>query len=965
MTSTGMTTGILNALMQLFALFAAGGNGREALWGRQAASRYLRSRLTKNISDEYLLKYDLILNKFNAVSSSGMAEKNLAKLSVKLMRTCQEINRQLDRKERLIVYARLVEFTKATNQPIDSESFLTHVADALHLPQDIIERIDGLICGNLEDSSGVMRIPVGSESEVRAVQAHDEDLFFVLWNGNEAATLNSVPFPVGLVMPFTPGSVIKSKDGETLFFSELARRLLHAQPKSPLHLEAIQLAHEFKRPATQALHPLNLRLQGGMLVGMMGASGSGKSTLLNLLNGNLTPTSGRVLLNGVDLHAEPDQVKGTIGYVAQEDVLFSELTVFENLRYAASLSFRDAEDSWLDAQTDALLGRLGLFQTRNLKVGSVLDKTISGGQRKRLNIALELIRSPRVLFVDEPTSGLSSRDSEHIMDLLKELTHRGTLVVVVIHQPSSDIFKLFDHLLILDTGGYPVYQGNPMHSLAYFKSISEEVSAHEVICSSCGHVNPEHVFNILEARMVDEWGHLTDIRKIPPSEWHAAYLASSAHAEIRDNQRDESGGLPEFKSPKWGKQFLTFLARDWRTKTANRSYLLLNLLEAPVLSGVLALFLRFHVGDSSGYSFGNSENFPQFLFISVIVALFIGLSISAEEIIRDRAVLRRERFLHLNWHAYVLSKVVMMWGWSALSAITFVVVAAEVMEIRDGLIWMVVILFSLGAFANMLGLFLSNVLNSVKVIYISIPLLIIPQIIFGGAIVRFDRFNPVFLGSRSIPWVGEMMASRWGFEALAVEFGRDNAMDAAVVNVNDRIERAAWRRDFWYRAVEGLKNPSLQSSEWKRARAELASWGYELGSTSSPESIRSAYRDAARAAFVERDSLRLALPNLTTLEAQYRNESLRDWLMQTDRTVRFREIEEGILPMGTMIHQDPEFLPAPAGGIGFYQPKKMLGSLKLSTPAYNMFVLWGMTIVLGIFISFPSWTERIRARLWQ
>ena len=958
MTSAGMTTGMLDALMRLFALFAAGGSGREAMWGRQAASRYLRGRLAKSTSDQYLLKYDHILSSFNARSAGATAEKTLAKLSVKLMRTCAEINQELELKERLVVYARLAEFTKATGQPVDSESFLINVAEALHLPVDIIRRIDALVSGEAE-ALEVQCFPLGDAAEVRAVRANEDDLFFVAWHGGDGATMNSVPFPTGVTMPFSPGSVIKAKSGESLFFSELARMLLHANPTEPLRLEARELAHRFVRPATQALHPLNLCVEGGMLVGLMGASGSGKSTLLNLLNGNIKPTSGQVMLNGFDLHDQPERAKGVLGYVAQEDVLFSELTVFENLRYAAALSFRGQSEEWLDDKTDAMLRRLGLLQARDLKVGSVMDKTISGGQRKRLNIALELIRSPRILFVDEPTSGLSSRDSEHIMDLLKELTHRGTLVVVVIHQPSSDIFKLFDHLLILDTGGYPVYQGHPMDSLAYFKNLSSDVSAAEINCVSCGHVNPEQVFNILEARMVDEWGHLTDIRKTQPEEWHHAYLSHIAPG-VRPEPLDETAEMDSFEPPSWGSQFRTFLARDLRAKSKNRSYLLLNLLEAPVLSGLLALFLRYAPATEGGvFGFGSNENFPQFLFISVIVALFIGLSISAEEIIRDRAVLRREQFLHLNWRAYFLSKVMVMWGWSAMSALSFVAVAAWVMKIQDALGWMFFILFSLGAFANLLGLFISSVMKSVKVIYISIPLLIIPQIIFGGAIVRFDRFNPMFLGERSVPWIGEIMASRWGFEALAVQLGRDNEFDAQFLDLNDRIERAAWRRDFWFRAVENLGKPNLQQAEWSRARAELQSWGWPADRLATPEDLRLAYREAAKQAFADRDALRAQMEDLQSAEIQHRNESLRDWMMQTDRTVRYRITGSGILPLGTMIHQHPNYLPEVSGGVGFYQPSKRLLGTTLPTPQFNMLVLWLMTATLGAAVAFQDRLKRI------
>ncbi|MBL0051261.1 MAG: ATP-binding cassette domain-containing protein [Bacteroidetes bacterium] len=161
----------------------------------------------------------------------------------------------------------------------------------------------------------------------------------------------------------------------------------------------------------------------------------------------------------------------------------------------------------------------GLTRNKRFKVGDPLNKTISGGQRKRLNIALELIRTPSILFVDEPTSGLSSLDSETVMDLLKQLAVSGKLVFVVIHQPSSEIYKLFDKLLILDTGGYPIYYGNAVDSLIHFKQHAMYADSDVSMCESCGNINPEQVFQ-LSKPVVDRLGKLTNSRKFLPTDGH-------------------------------------------------------------------------------------------------------------------------------------------------------------------------------------------------------------------------------------------------------------------------------------------------------------------------------------------------------------------------------------------------------------------------------------------------------------
>src|SRR5690606_11977822 len=357
------------------------------------------------------------------------------------------------------------------------------------------------------------------------------------------------------------------------------------------------------------LHTLDMAENSGRLIGIMGGSGSGKSTLLNVLNGNLTPTRGRVTINGVDVHRERDRIRGVIGHVSQDDLLIEELTVFQNLYYNARLCFGGASKEEITERVLRVLRSLGLYETKDLKVGSPLDKTISGGQRKRLNIALELIREPSVLFVDEPTSGLSSRDSEMIMDLLKELALKGRLVFVVIHQPSPDIFKLFDRLLLMDQEGHPVYHGDPVAPVVYFKRITGQAISVVRQCSACGNVNPEQIFNILEARMVDEYGNETDQRRISPEAWNEVYRAQAASQTV-EVPTELTVPRSTFTPPGRLKQMFIYFKRDLLSKLANRQYVVINLLEAPALAFLMSFFLKYHAVGGDGYIFRQNDNLP-------------------------------------------------------------------------------------------------------------------------------------------------------------------------------------------------------------------------------------------------------------------------------------------------------------------------------------------------------------------
>ncbi|HAD21123.1 MAG TPA: ABC transporter, partial [Opitutae bacterium] len=438
-----MTTGILDSLMRLFAVFAAGRSPREAMLGRQSANRYLSGRLSRSLTEDYLKRYDLALRELNKGMEPSFDEivlaKRTSKLSVKLLRICSRIQVELEMKDRLVMFLRLAEFARTSGTIDNGDSFLQGVADALHLPPLDALNIKALVKAEKNEIPNEMcqyfSMGFGHgdvSNELIGCRISLDDIFFIKYMGEEEVRLNGQLLPQLTCATMAQGSVLKDNSGHAIFFSDILRSCAkNSSNQIPVSFVAKDVAHFFSYPNEQALRPINLRAEQGELIGIMGASGSGKSTLLNILNGSETPSFGQVLLNGKSVYNSPESAAGCIGHIAQEDVLISELTVRENLRYSAALSLGHLDDQKIDEQVDDILKRIGLWDIRSLRVGSLMEKTISGGQRKRVNIALELIREPLVLFVDEPTSGLSSRDSEQIMDLLKELSLRGKLIFVV------------------------------------------------------------------------------------------------------------------------------------------------------------------------------------------------------------------------------------------------------------------------------------------------------------------------------------------------------------------------------------------------------------------------------------------------------------------------------------------------------------------------------------------------------
>ncbi len=484
---------------------------------------------------------------------------------------------------------------------------------------------------------------------------------------------------------------------------------------------------------------------------------------------------------------------GLIGFVPQDDLLFEELTVYQNLYYNAKLCFSDFTEQQIIEKVNSVLIDLDLYDAQDLQVGNPLNKFISGGQRKRLNIGLELMREPMLLFVDEPTSGLSSTDSEKVMNLLKEQTHKGKLVIANIHQPSSDIFKLFDKLWILDKGGYPIYQGNPVDAIVYFKTVTSLVNAAESECSCCGTVNPDQILRIVEEKEINEYGKETHIRKTPPETWYYRYI-ENIEKKIEPKHIEDSLPDSDFKIPDFIRQFKVFSMRNFLSKLTNKQYLLINLLEAPLLALFLGFFTKYIT--PNGYVFGENKNLPIFLFMAVVVAVFLGLTVSAEEIIKDRKILERELFLKLSWFSYINSKLVILFVISAVQTFLYTLIGNAILEIHGMLLPFWLILFSAACMGNIIGLNISSGLNSVIAIYILIPLILVPQLLLGGAMINFDDLHKGFTNKTYVPFIGNLMTTRWAYEALTVEQFKNNKFEKIFFEDEKIISNADYKTSF-------------------------------------------------------------------------------------------------------------------------------------------------------------------------
>lgn len=845
-----MSEKILKALMQLFAIIARPDSNLQDR--KEVVETFLKQFLNQELVDEYLKVFDEFYNIYQQKQNEGKRQKSISLSSVKVLKICTAINEELDQKQKSIVLLRLLEFIKsdspeATSGEYDiSEQefeFVKTVADTFNISDDEFDRVKSFVIHDFEkipDSSRILRINsekdfqhpaskhIYSESlkgEIRVFHIHSTGMYLMRCKSDQELLINGQIVHQDKVYVLNQGCSIRNSKISPVYYSAIVSAFMEDTEKTKIVFEVKSVEFRFKGGSV-GLHPINLIEESGSLVGIMGASGAGKTTLLNVLNGTAQPTSGEVCINGFNIFTQKDKIDGLIGHVSQDDLLIEELTVFQNLYYNARLCFDNYTEEQLVAAVDNLLMNLGLYEKKDIIVGSPLNKKISGGQRKRLNISLELIREPAILFLDEPTSGLSSSDSENIMDLLKELAFKGKLIFVVIHQPSSDIFKMFDKLIILDTGGYLIYHGNPVDSIMYFKSRIHQADWNESECSLCGNVNPEQVFNIVEAHVLDEYGNPTHTRKTSPKEWaqhYKKYIECNIPKSIQVPEK-----VPEisFKIPNKIRQWKVFVIRDVLSKIANKQYMYISILESPVLATFLAYIIKYYnvdVSNEYGYTLLSNSNIPVYIFMAVIVAIFVGLTVSAEEIIKDRLILKRESFLNLSWGSYLMSKVVILFTLSAIQALLFVGVGNTIIEIRgfDMYLHYWLVLFSSFCFANLLGLNVSDSFKTAVTIYILIPFLVIPQMILSGIIVKFDKLNPSVSSPSDIPFYGEIITARWAYEALAVYQFKENRYEKMYYPYEKVMKTANYKKDFWLTKLDNDINTVKRDIEDKSKKEKL------------------------------------------------------------------------------------------------------------------------------------------------
>lgn len=592
--------------------------------------------------------------------------------------------------------------------------------------------------------------------------------------------------------------------------------LLDEESSSISQLRVSGLTRDFAR-AGRVVDNVTFTLKKGEMACILGPSGSGKSTLLNMLAGHLAPTMGDIHYNNEKLTPGSTELKRHIAFIPREDILDEAMTVGEHV-YQASVVRRPAlnhADRTLRVQ--AVLNFAGISRLSKRQVGSSFERTISDGERTRLNLALDLTGTAEVFLIDEPISGLASRDAERVIDTLEAMAS-GRILLCSLHRPALSLLKRFRKVLVLDGHGHMAFWGSPDEMMSYFKNAAKELNLrvpHEAIRAG----GADYVFEVLEAPFYNPLKQ----RNLTSSPWQARFEKYTLLSGMKeDDAADPLGPIPKLgrRTPiELARLFWIWVLRTFLARVRSRMGLYALLLEGPVLALLIAGTLK--AASDPTYTFYKALHIGEYLFLSLVLAMFFGLTDAACEILRDRPILRRESNTKVFITGYLAAKTLVLTAIAGLQCALYLLVGNYILEIYY-MFWPHFLVMLLTAFVGIaLSLMVSAYVRSDRTALNIVPLLLVPQILLAGALIRFEdmnSFSPTLpqwllpekveqafsslrhrvayqdeethdILSKPVPLVAEFCPLRYAFEMIFVEQASGNLWETENRSIDERREQ--------------------------------------------------------------------------------------------------------------------------------------------------------------------------------
>jgi ABC transport system ATP-binding/permease protein len=996
------------SLMELFAIAASLTERSLSYRSRSIVESYAKSQLPSQEKADYLLHYAHFL-KYYLESSENTAQSIISRTH----ELCFELNNEIASKERMVVLLHLLDimvidkkFSNEEEKLIEAvmEEFKISDSDVQELMKLVfmkpgesvpppnfvfVEDINDLNNDDLEGSWIEKHKPRQNEnSQILGRAGFKNGLYFYYLSGIHAFAfrlsgsddiqLNGREVQPGRFYLMDTEDRLSGSVIHSILFSSLLVAVQPSDSRSKISLACRKLSYSYTKNEKQ-IKSFSVFAEAGKMICIIGEKNSGKSTLIQILSGDLKDYHGSITLNGYELKLDWFKLRNIIGHVPKKDIIINELSVYDNFYFNAKLCFSTLPEVEIREKLDHLIELLDL---QDLKDVVVQNMRLTSFVRKKVNIGLELLKDPQFLVLDEPLASLSSSEAESIARLLKNLAMSGKLVIASVNHTSPRAFRLFNEVWVLDDFGYIIYTGATSEALNYFNAENPTSAIAENECENCGMYDPEKIFENIRSRKIDEKGHFITERKKTALEWHNIYKEK---IEKKMRFKETRKVLPQFLflNPNLGYQNYIYSIRYLKMWTNNLPKLALNLL----LPTFVALILGYitHYDHDSVYLFSQNLNIPLYFFLSAVAMFGIGLITSSGEFIKYRDRISREEVITLTRMGSLNVRVFFLLTLVGIQSLLFASVGNLILQLKEMTIISWLVLFSVAGFGVLLGLLLSATFYSRITVYALIPVLIIPEILFGGMAIDFSHLPNPIRNEKYVPMTAEFMVTRWGFEALMVNQFKNNPYERNYYDIDQNLTHNQIYADIIIpslqaKILDGIEqmhkrnnadSMQLQLLLIKNEMQKLDSseiFPFEYLADLTPKRFTQniaeeamSYLTFVRNKFYERISQlqvrrasvdeallkRYGQKGIEKMKMNFLNESVSAIVKKLDSEVAIKEVIDGYVPQKFPVYVFPD---ASSGRAHLFAPFKKLNGQYINTEWFNLLAIWILTFIVYVIL---------------
>lgn len=837
-----MSESVLQVLIKIFLLL-------ENLKGKQPLDSY-KSNIFSYLSRFGLQVRDAQLNKYYSKCCEGVAgqgdEKN--KMIEVVQQICHQIENELLPNEKILILFCLFEYAHVNDvaypkageiaisiaencginvQELDFiKNFIVHddlsrftnerfliVKKKEDQTEEVLE--GAWVERNKPQQSGSKKI---YNSEIEGVflffYVYEFNIIVFKYLGVEPYMFRNTTIQPGRFYFFENHDTIVSQGKIILSYRKIAQAILHQEHSVSVVFTGKEVEYN-PRLSAESIKRFTFSERSGNLIGLISESKQDKKVLFQCLGGKLKLTNGFASINGFDTYKDKYKLQGVIGYIPDVPLLFDQLTIYENFYYHVKLHYRHIDQKQADSLILRVLTDLGLQNLYQLRWNENTRNELGNYQLKLINLGVELLRDPYILFYTEPFDGLQASEIQKFISVLRELCLRGKLIITTVTPPLLVNIREFDKLWIFDRKGYPIYNGKPDKAYTYFRDKSKQEQ------SIKGFFERRKSFDfwqLISEKEINKKGEETELRKISPETWHQKYM-KEIEPDIKIHGYKNVLPRNFVNIPDIDKQFALYFFRDVKTRIRKLTPYIKSILFTVALALLTGYFGKYSAEE--GYIFSENRNMLFYLFASTFNAFILGIWSGREEIRKEFDIVDRDSLLLLSKYSYLNSKFLIIAFISILLTGIYVVIGNLIVGVfyLSFRYWLV--LSTLTIAGVLLGLNIAILNCSQRTLNFILSVIIFFQLLFSGKVIPYQNFPEPFNNSKYVNILGELSLFRWGFEALVVEQFKKNKFQKDLFLVDSELSECEYEINYHLVYLDSLLEASVDLTSRENPQQEL------------------------------------------------------------------------------------------------------------------------------------------------